>query len=571
MRNAPCDTIYEPLKKKGGGIMYRRTLGICLFGCDDGIADAIAHVKPLGRFEHELSRHAALDSDAFRSCDIAVLDARSLAPRAGDRRAFSPAKDLRALQERRRAEREDRFGAVAVIADASEAASWSAEDFALIDALWTAPLDDARLAFEFGRLQQAAETAADLNLARTYLDTAIDSIPDLVWFKDAAGSHLKVNDAFCSVVNKTKQQVQGRGHYYIWDISPEEYATGEYVCLESEEETMRAGRTCLFDEQVKTPRGMRQFKTYKTPLVDEDGAIMGTVGVAHDVTALGNIAAELDIVMNAVPFAVTIEDADGIVLNVNRATEEQFRIRPELVVGKRVDSWPVELVPRDDPANIARLEAFEFAARIDGEVRTFVSSESPIVDVFGNVTGKMRIARETTLERKLERRVLEAARTDYMTGLFNRRYFHERFAEGKAADMPHAPLAIATIDLDGFKEINDRYGHDAGDRTLVFTANLLKEAFDDGQVIRWGGDEFAVVLGGPAAERARERVEEALARLRRESARSGVTVALSGSAGIAVTGDPDLPIEELVKRSDRALYRAKNSGKACCCVYGEGD
>lgn len=563
----------EPLEKEGGGIVYRKTLRICLFGCDDETADAISRVRPLDRFEHETSRRDALDSAAFCSCDLAVLDARSLAPRPSEdgRRAFSPAADLRALLEQRRAEREGRFGAVAIIADAPEAASWSAEDFALIDALWTAPLDDARLAFEFGRLQQAAKTAADLNLARTYLDTAIDSIPDLVWFKDAAGAHLKVNDAFCAVVNKTKEQVEGRGHYYIWDISPEEYATGEYVCLESEEETMRAGRTCLFDEQVKTPRGMRQFKTYKTPLFDEDGGILGTVGIAHDVTALGNIAAELDIAMNAIPFAVTIEDADGIVLNVNRATEEQFHIRPELVVGKRVDSWPVEVVERNDPANIARAGTTEFAARIDGEVRTFVSAESPIVDVFGNVTGRMRIARETTLERKLEQRVLEAARTDYMTGLFNRRFFYEQFAGGEAANMQRAPLAIATIDLDGFKEINDRHGHDAGDRTLVFTADLLREAFDDGQVFRWGGDEFAVVLRGPDAERARERVEEALERLRLESEHSEITVALSGSAGIAVTEDPYLPIDELVKRSDRALYRAKHSGKARCCVYGEDD
>ena len=105
----------------------------------------------------------------------------------------------------------------------------------------------------------------------------------------------------------------------------------------------------------------------------------------------------------------------------------------------------------------------------------------------------------------------------------------------------------------------------------MFAADLLKDAFDDGQVIRWGGDEFAVVLAGSAAEHARERVEEALERLQLESAHSEITVALSGSAGIATTDDPCLPIDELVKRSDRALYRAKHSGKARCCMYGEDD
>ncbi len=75
-------------------------------------------------------------------------------------------------------------------------------------------------------------------------------------------------------MGKTKDQVEGRGHYYIWDITPDEYAQGEFVCLESEEETMRSSTTLLFDEQVKTKSGMRQFKTYKSPLIDYDGTVM---------------------------------------------------------------------------------------------------------------------------------------------------------------------------------------------------------------------------------------------------------------------------------------------------------
>lgn len=115
---------------------------------------------------------------------------------------------------------------------------------------------------------------------------AIDSVPDLIWFKDVRGAHLKVNNAFCSAVGKTKNDVQGRGHYYIWDLKQEEYEQGEYVCLETEEIVLREKKTRAFDEKVKSKHGLRQFKTYKSPIFDEDHQVVGTVGIAHDVTDL---------------------------------------------------------------------------------------------------------------------------------------------------------------------------------------------------------------------------------------------------------------------------------------------
>lgn len=73
------------------------------------------------------------------------------------------------------------------------------------------------------------------------------------------------------------------------------YEQGEYICLESDEIVLEERRTCLFDEMVKSKQGMRQFKTYKSPLFDDDGTILGTVGIAHDVTDLANMGAELEI------------------------------------------------------------------------------------------------------------------------------------------------------------------------------------------------------------------------------------------------------------------------------------
>lgn len=138
--------------------------------------------------------------------------------------------------------------------------------------------------FNFSRLQKNIKTIKDVWLYKNYLDATIDTLPDMVWFKDAKGAHLKVNDAFCDVVQKTKEDIQGRGHYYIWDLTKEQYEKGEFVCMETEEEVMSKRETCVFDEHVLGKNGLRQLKTYKTPLFDIDGTIMGTLGIARDVT-----------------------------------------------------------------------------------------------------------------------------------------------------------------------------------------------------------------------------------------------------------------------------------------------
>lgn len=541
--------------------MYRKTLHINLFGVSDPLVAALRNIAPFDRFTHELNALDDWDDDAFLAADIVIADAALLEKAHGEAR---PSRALKALAAQREQQRGESFSAFVVIVDADTLASWDADDFALVDATWIAPLDEVRFAFEFARLQREALLASDLRLARTYLDTAIDSTPELIWFKDARGAHLKVNDAFCTTVEKTKQQVEGRGHYYIWDITPEEYATGEYVCLESEDETMEAGHTCLFDEQVKTKRGMRQFKTYKSPLFDEDGRTMGTVGIAHDVTDLGNIATELDILINALPFSMVIEDADGVILNANRETETYFKVDRHRIIGGHIKDWR-RIVFGDELAQQREIrEESEFEAVIDGERKVLEMSKTPIVDVFGNETGQMRIYRDVTEARKLEERAVMSARTDYLTGLYNRRYFYEYLEEHDRTE----PLSLVTLDLDDFKEINDLYGHAMGDEALLKVSALLRTTFPDGLAIRWGGDEFVVaVFGERGARELLAQAETLLASMRERS--DADEHPLTGSIGIVTSDDPNYSIDELIRHSDEALYRAKRAGKSQCCVYGE--
>ncbi len=143
----------------------------------------------------------------------------------------------------------------------------------------TLPVTPELLAFRVGRWQQARKQADDLFEARQFWDATINSIPCLVWYKTDDGIHEIVNDAFCATVNKPKDVVQGKGHAFIWDVEQDDPA-----CIESERIVMTTQQTCVAEEQVQTGDGERLLTTYKSPLYNLDGSVMGTVGVAIDIT-----------------------------------------------------------------------------------------------------------------------------------------------------------------------------------------------------------------------------------------------------------------------------------------------
>ena len=157
------------------------------------------------------------------------------------------------------------------------------EDYDAVDEIWLN--DGAALAqFYFNNVLTRMADAKRAWLQETWLQATINTLPDMIWFKDMKGIHIEVNDAFCTAVAKEKEDVRGRDHYYIWDIPKEVYEASDYVCVETEDEVIAARQTCLFDEEVmKADGSLSKLKTYKTPIFDGD-TIIGTVGIARDVT-----------------------------------------------------------------------------------------------------------------------------------------------------------------------------------------------------------------------------------------------------------------------------------------------
>ena len=165
---------------------------------------------------------------------------------------------------------------------------------------------------------------------------------------------------------------------------------------------------------------------------------------------------------------------------------------------------------------------------------------------------------------------------DALTGLPNRTLLADRLRQDmRRVRRNDEFLALAYIDLDGFKAVNDTHGHEVGDRLLVEIARRMRAALRDvDTVARLGGDEFAAIFTDLAAASASEPlIERLLGAIAAPVVIDGLGLQVSGSIGVSYFPQQgDLEAEQLLRQADHAMYAAKLSGRNRCCVFvGEGD
>jgi diguanylate cyclase (GGDEF)-like protein len=162
---------------------------------------------------------------------------------------------------------------------------------------------------------------------------------------------------------------------------------------------------------------------------------------------------------------------------------------------------------------------------------------------------------------------------DNLTGCLNRRAFYERFAiEADRSRRLRQGLALLFTDVDFFKSINDRYGHEMGDRVLQALALRLQASIRDTDLLfRWGGEEFVVLLAHSSLDdahalAARVRADVAASPLRVSHAQGSIAVTIS--IGIAASATATDAPDELVAKADAACYRAKAAGRDAIAAHG---
>jgi len=161
-------------------------------------------------------------------------------------------------------------------------------------------------------------------------------------------------------------------------------------------------------------------------------------------------------------------------------------------------------------------------------------------------------------------RLRKVSVTDPLTGAFNREYLHERLpVEIDTAEARATPLSVAMVDVDHFKAVNDRFGHEVGDRTLVVVAERLRSAIRGADVlVRYGGEEFLVLLPNTDAERARDVAERMRLKMQEDAIAAGsARIEIRVSVGVAQYKGAPESADLLIRRADTALYAAKGRGR----------
>lgn len=243
--------------------MYHCHIQFYLIGGQNGIFESLKEMTPPEHFTHVFWESDEAEGETVAQADVMFANLQGA----------DTEKALRTLTAHKKKEAE-----LILLVDKEQVMSLP-DDLSEIEDIWLMPIPEKELRFRFSKWQRNYKLKRDLWQSTQFMSTCINSSPNLIWFKDKEGIHEIVNESFCKVVNKTKEQVQGRRHAYIWDVEEDDPA-----CIESERDVMRKRETCVARESIQTGDGERILTTYKSPLYDWDGSVMGTVGVAVDVT-----------------------------------------------------------------------------------------------------------------------------------------------------------------------------------------------------------------------------------------------------------------------------------------------
>jgi diguanylate cyclase (GGDEF)-like protein/PAS domain S-box-containing protein len=215
----------------------------------------------------------------------------------------------------------------------------------------------------------------------------------------------------------------------------------------------------------------------------------------------------------------------------------------------------------------------------DGQAHVTLTSGTPILGTDGTLLGYRGVDRDVTAQRQMEEQVRQMAFIDSLTGLPNRRLLADRLNKALAASRRDGEIgALFFLDLDNFKPLNDRHGHDAGDLLLVEVARRLQACVREiDTVARLGGDEFVVIVGdlgtdnGAAAALATQVAEKILAALgepyRIDLAAASVEHRCTASIGATLFLGHAANRDEVLRQADAAMYAAKAAGRNAIQFY----
>ena len=441
------------------------------------------------------------------------------------------------------------------------------------------------LAWLFVReLRRRQTIGGQLRQVEHELSTILHNLPSMVAYWDNKLRNRYANQAYLSWSGLSAEQLRARrmdevaGPRFYSQVAP-------YV------QQALQGHRQVFERTLRMPSGETRYGVVSYIPDVRDGTVQGFFVQIDDLTERKRMEDMLfeekelvRLTLQAIGDAVICTDAEGHVTYLNPVAEVLTGWQAFDASGQHVNLVAMLQMPSghpDDASPVQRalaegtnqlVQRGVVLRRRDGEEIEVEQSASPITDVEGKVTGAVMVLRDVTEAMALSRRMAHLAQYDALTDLPNRLLLQDRAQQSIArAKRERHCMALIYIDLDGFEQVNDTLGHDAGDALLVQMANRFKAAVRQSDTVcRQGGDEFVVLL--PILDDARQALVVA-GKLQAACAEpfelEGQRRQIHLSGGIALYPQHGENFEVLSRNADAAMYVAKRAGRRQFRVFGD--
>ncbi len=418
------------------------------------------------------------------------------------------------------------------------------------------------------------------------LSITLDAIGDAVLVTDPQGLITRLNPVAEQLTGWRQEEALGRPVLEVFHIvntetrEPAEHPVGRVL-----REGIVVG---LANHTTLIARDGTEYQIADSaaPIRDAHGQIVGVIMVFQDVTeryalesAMRQMQERLQAILESLPDLCLVLDGDGRYLEILGGPIGLLARSPEDLIGRRVQDVlpPEEAIPIlrtvEEALDTGVTQRLEYTVETPGGVRHFEGSAAPIRGA--EPPAVVWLARDITERKRAEEQLHHLARYDPLTGLANRTLTSARIQQALARNRRRGHFgALMFIDIDRFKHINDSLGHQAGDLLLTRVAEILRSQLrGEDLAARFGGDEFIVVLEDLGADRiaATQRAEAVAEKLRQACAEpiplGDQVQQITLSIGIVLFPENGSDVEELLKRADIAMYKAKEGGRNRICFF----
>jgi len=420
------------------------------------------------------------------------------------------------------------------------------------------------------RMRQASERVTEQS--RELLMTVIDNVPIGVFWKGLDLRFMGCNALFAKDCGRSHARVLvGKDDFDVAESERAQRYRSEDVAV------LNSGQAKLFyeDRFVNRHGKLRWNRISKVPLRDPDGAVFGVLGIYEDISEQKRLEAQLMLDASVFEHAregIVITDPRGDIIKVNAAftnitgyeRDEVLGKNPRLLSsGRHPQAFYQSMYADLDRQGYWHGEIWN--RRKNGEDYPEMLTITAVRDPLGQVQHHVAMFFDISDIKAQQKQLENMAHFDALTHLPNRVLLADRLQQVMSqVQRRDSLLAVVYLDLDGFKLVNDNYGHDAGDFLLVAVADNMKHVLREGDTLaRLGGDEFVAVLTDLSdAEDCAQTMQRLLNAVARPVPYADTQLQVSASLGVTFYPQAQaVDADQLLRQADQAMYQAKLTGK----------